>query len=1000
MPITLDFDEEGNVVGQPKEPQEETIGESEVELEKSDFLDVVGSSIHETLLYKAWEGIRKGTLPEPYTLQVAHATLEQVDPDFNLNETLEERQVPQEDRSYFEHVGNSKQFEITYDYYLQDKEDEEILNNAGVLSQLGGGIAALPADPLFLMTTLSTSGLGLAVRALRNPIAANALFGGIYNASSYSVKQMARNKDFSLKDMGIEATAGAIGNVCLYGLGKGASKLFKPIKESVIASITPAIDNMFLQEAGVLKKSSSPLIQQAKRYVWKFFNPTPMWQMYNSGNEQLRKMAPKIYGFRTSNLAGKDALNGIAITERLNLYNGDALKLSEEVYGLREQFIKEGGTGAGFDSEVGLTIADREIDPNTLVGKAAKKIVDFDNKYIQFGEEGIKSERFVLTKELADMPREAFEKAVREGSLPKTNVTANRYIKRKYNEEGIRANMDKVKELLDREILLNNPQWIDNPAEVTKVRRKILTSITGNRASASDTEPFEPQTFWASLAKERQVAISDEVLLENGIIQYDSVTNHLNNLKIGIIDQELDKVAIAEGYKGWRNRSGNKAVNEQYLIDDYEIKARESQGALIEKGLDDEAIKANKENYSYMLRLLNDTEMLLKGTYSKSGWAANLSNMAFFRAARDATTCCYSGMLWAAQIPDIAQIGMREGFSKPVKRMAPFIFKKDTLDKVDRETLYKFLDLLDSSAQANRFVDLGYVPESQRTWVFKPSKDDSLTTKVARKVLTVGVEASNLMTTLYKRNAAQGIYSDLIEACIKSDREFLNKMGINKKQAQTIADLFYKYGDSTKNIKYFDPNNIKDVKLQEQVRASVETLTDEIIASPNAGNVPRMLRGGPGALLFMFVSYPFMLFNNVYKPLLRGDISKSLFATSVAASLALSTARKGIVDYLNDKETDWNDLDTWREVYVYSNLDTHIFDGIEMLWRGVTRGDLLGAVSPSYQWMNNIIQAGHQLCRGKWGTRKQRNLAPPFNFGPLRPFTNWMLYENHKHSSW
>ena len=998
MPITLDFDEEGNVVGQPKERQEETVEESsEVEPEKSDFSDVVGSSIHETLLYKAWEGIRKGTLPEPYTLQVAHSTLEQVDPDFNLNETLEERQVPQEDRSYFEHVRNPKQFEITYDYYLQDKEDEEILNNAGLLSKLGGGIAALPADPLFLMTTLSTSGLGLAVGALRKPIASAALFGGIYNASSYAAKQAVWNRNISLKDMAIEATAGAFANLGLYGLGKGASKLFKPLKESVIASITPAIDNMFLQEAGVLKESSSPLIQQAKRYVWKFFNPTPMWQMYNSGNEQLRKMAPKIYGFRTSNLAGKDALNDIAITERLNLYNGDALKLSEEVYGLREQFIKEGGTGAAFDSEVGLTIAEREIDPNTLVGKAAKKIVDFDNKYIQFGEEGIKSERFVLTKELADMPREAFEKAVREGSLPKTNVTAKRHIKRIYDTEAIDANMDMATELLEREVLLNNPELPESSEEVTKTVDRIINSITGDRPSAfrSETASHQPNA-----SKAREIAITDEVLLERGLIKYDSVTNHINSIKSELVDQELDKIASAEGYKGWRDRSIGNDPNPNYMIDDFELKSREAGGAERRKTRNDDIGKANKENYSYMLRLLNDTEMLLKGTYSKSGWAANLGNMAFFRGARDATTCAYSGMLWAAQIPDIAQIGMREGFSKPLKRMAPFIFKKDTLDKVDRETLYKFLDLLDSSAQANRFVDLGYVPESQRTWVFRPSKDDSQLKNVARNVLTVGVEASNLMTTLYKRNAAQGIYSDLIEACIKSDREFLNKMGINKKQAQTIADLFYKYGDLTKNIKYFDPNNIKDVKLQEQVRASVETLTDEIIASPNAGNVPRMLRGGPGAWLFMFVSYPFMLFNNVYKPLLRGDISKSLFATSVAASLALSTARKGIVDYLNDKETDWDDLDTWKEVYVYSNLDTHIFDGIDMLWRGVTRRDLLGAVSPAYQWMNNIIQVGHQLCRGKLGTRKQRNLFPPFNFGPLRPFTNWMLYENHKHSSW
>lgn len=1270
MPITLDFDEEGEITEEQNNTPEENIENSS----ESDFFTVVGAQLRENGIYQLWKAIKMGKgesffvspTPEEYPrIDLGIELPPDIDPDFNLNETLDHRQVPHEDRSYFEHVRNPEQFETTYDYYLQDKEDEQTLKNAGILQNLGAGVLTFAADPLVYMGLGATNKIGLAVKALRNPVAANALFGGIYSASSYSVKRLADNREFDAQDMAVDTVAGALGGVLLHGMSQGVKKLYSPIKESIKASITPKIDNMFLQEAGVLKKSSSPAIQKAKRFLWEMFNPTPMWQMYNSGNEQLQRLAPKIFGFRTSNLAGKDVINDISISEKLSLYNGDGLKLSEEVYALRDKFIEAGGTGAGFDTEVGLTIAEREIDPNTLVGQAAKKIVDFDNKYVQFGEGELQTERYVLTKELANMPREVFDRKLKENNLKSTlrelvedldhgsynedyarlieseekNITkyldelgeawgegkdiiadkeafqrtkkeyseqsksirseisdlrktikkavsslkrndrkedtlvqkvyraisegsgnrkstadkveqfaslkqenknileeiqtaeelikekqesiinlveqktatknelsertsaqkakvkelkaalrksnqalggyfsylkkqadkneklvnklsevmsegseiensdvyqnlkgiirdiattseeirnyrvdtkkvaalnnlrnkladsiytdsfgtltldtAKRHIKRIYDTEAIDANMDMATELLEREVLLNNPELPES--EVTKTVNRIINSVTGDRPSAfrSETASHQPNT-----SKAREIAVSDEVLLERGFIKYDSVTNHINNIKSELVDQELDKIAVGEGYKGWRDRSIGDDSNPNYLIDDFEIKAQEAGGAERRKTRNEDIGQANKENYSYMLRLLNDTEMLLKGTYSKGGWSENLSNVAFFRGVRDATMCCYSGMLWAAQIPDIAQICMREGFAKPIKRMAPAIFKKDTLSKIERERLYSFLDLLDNSVQATRFVDMGYTPESQRTWLFKPSKDDSLPKRGARKVLTVGIEASNLMTVLLKRNAAQGIYSDLIEACINNRKHLLNRMGINEDQSKIIADLFYKYGDMTKNIKYFDPNNIADVKLRDQIRASVETLTDEIIATPNAGNIPRMLRG-PFSFLFMFVSYPFMLFNNVYKPLLRGDISKNLFATSVAASLALSTARKGIVDYLNGKDTNWEEAETWKEVYTYSNLDTHIFDGIEMLWRGISRRDLLGAVSPAYQWMNNIIQVGHQLCRGKWGTRKQRNLLPPFNFGPLRPLTNPYLHDEHRNT--
>ena len=868
------------------------------------------------------------------------------DPEFNLNSELDEQAIPQEDRKYFEDVKNPYQFETTLEYYRQDKHDEEILNNTSLARRMALELVAAPLDPLTYITGGVARGIKFGSMAVRAAIA-----GAVYSGSSYSMRSAARNA-FDLEELALETAGGAIAGSFLHGLGvKVISPLWKTTKEAVKDAIMPNIDRWFLMENGVLKQAATgrfgTTVQKMKRAVWSMVNPTPELQMYNSGDQLLKDLAPLLFGNRISNLAGKEQVVGITASEKLNLYLGDQLKLGEEINTIRNQFVAEGGSIEAFDREVGSIIITKNVIPETLTGQAAKKIIDFDNKYISL--DSIQSERYVITKELANMPREEFNKLVEGDLVPKTKDTALRYIKREYNNEGIAKNIDTVRELLDREVILNNPQLINKPKEVESIVNEIIAGITGHKPSASDINPFETETFQAKLGKERQVAISDEVMLEMGMLKYDSVVNHFNSLRQLVVEQALDEAAQKVGRKDWRD-----------LMSVYEHKqARSNTGAVFTKEARanqpiekvDMVTASTEEAYSYNLKLLQDIEQLFKGTFGKTGALKNHACLNMVAGIRDLTFAGMSGQLFLSMIPDVATVSLRKGLGHTLKR---FSLPKAQLEKADKETLRRFLDFLDRAVQNNRWLDLGYVPDEMHTgW--------------GRKLAAFQGKYSGVdwLTRVFKETVAEDIYSDIIDACVKNNNtEFLNKMGITEKWHKTIADLFLKYGDLTKNIKYFDPNYITDEGLSRQLRASIETLTNQFVMTPDVGNIPRFLRTEIGSFLYMFASYPYMLYNNVYRPLMRGDIAGNRFASALVASLALSTARKYIADYTNNRESNPKSSEFWKDIVNYSMLSNHIVDGIFSTEKSLTGfRSVTENISPTLAFASNLIRLGEKELR-------------------------------------
>ena len=904
------------------------------------------------------------------------------DPEFDLNSELDEQAIPQEDRKYFEHVKNPYQFETTLEYYRQDEHDKEILNNTSLARRMALELVAAPLDPLTYITGGVARGIKFGSMAVRAAIA-----GAVYSGSSYGMRSATRNA-FDLEELALETAGGAIAGSFLHGLGaKVISPLWKTTKEAVKDAIMPNIDHWFLMENGVLKQAATgrfgTTVQKMKRAVWSMVNPTPELQMYNSGDQLLKDLAPLLFGNRISNLAGKEQVVDITASEKLNLYLGDQLKLGEEINAIRNQFVAEGGSTEAFDREVGSIIITKDVIPETLTGQAAKKIIDFDNKYIKLSS--IQSERYVITKELADMPREEFNKLVEGDLVPKTKDTALRYIKREYNNEGVAKNIDTIRELLDREVILNNPRLINKPKEVESIVNEIIAGITGHKPSTSDINPFETETFQAGLGKERQVAISDEIMLEMGILKYDSVVNHFNSLRQLVVEQALDEAAQKVGHKDWRG-----------LMSIYEHKqARSNTGAVFT-----EAARANQpiekvdmvtasteEAYSYNLKLLQDIEQLFKGTFSKTGALKNHACLNMVAGMRDLTFAGMSGQLFLSMIPDIATVSLRKGLSHTLER---FLLPKAQLEKADKETLRRFLDFLDRAVQNNRWLDLGYVP-------------DEMHTGLGRKLAAFQGKYSGVdwLTRVFKETVAEDVYSDIIDACVKNNNtEFLNKMGITEKWRKTIAEAFTKYGRTDKSIKYFDPNYIKDEGLSRQLRASIETLTNQFVMTPDVGNIPRFLRTEIGSFMYMFASYPYMLYNNVYRPLMRGDIVGNRFASVLIASLALSTARKYIADYTNNRESNPKSSDFWKDIVNYSMLSNHIVDGIFSTGKSLTGfRSVIENISPTLAFASNLIRLGRDVTSrsGRERAKKTvRNMMPGFNLWWARPLTNPLLPQERR----
>lgn len=971
---------------------------------ESSISDIIKAQIRQTnSVYQATKAARLGRLGR-----------NKPDPNFNLNSALDSMDIPDEDKAFFADVASDEQFQIALQYYHDDRADKEILSNVGIAKNLALSVVSGLADPINWIPVSRAIKFGsTAVKA--------AIEGAVVGASGYLIKSKADN-NFSASDMAADAvasglTVGVFAGT-LNGIKKGSSKVINSVKQALKEANLNTERWFQMSNSGLYEVSVGrfgAFKQKAKRVIWQLLENSPAWQMQKSGNSLLEDLSWRLFRNRVSNLKKDKGIIPISAEERLNLYLQEEMVLSEKINNFRTEFINSGGSVSDFNMQVGLTIVKSPINDkgiitinspssNSLVHNAAHEIIKFQHNVLKkakengvlledFGIGAIETDRFVVNEQFAF-----------NNVLPQkpTKTTALGHISRKYNADAIIENPEILSELLRKEKLLNKDI---RPGDPLPENTTEFSSVTGNKIDTSHAI-WNDVTSKGSVTKERKVAVEDAVLLKTGILDYDPVTNHISQFRAIVAQSELNRVAKDVGFMSW-----DDLKNREFIEKSEQIMSR-----LIRKGTDEQTLKANKDALQYNFNLINNVELAFKGQLANTGLLANNQVLKLIDNSKSLQFAMMAGQMALSCIPDAAQLVLRHNFGRGMKRLFSDIQKgvfntaneiiSIGLDKIHlntsaeklREFKFKYskdqvdeaFGFLDACVMRNRFSDLASISS--------PSNNHNVSEKVSRFVSKWS--GMDLIVQSLKKSAAEGEYSCLIKECLKgaeADRNYLNLMGISEKYQKNIADVFNSMGNKENDIYYIDPH-VFSRDLREQLQASMQSIADQTISTAGLGDVPIFLRTSAGSLFFMFKSYPFIIYNNFFRPMLQNDISKSAFAATVAASLSLSAARSLIKNIVNDRETDPTSMNFWKEVFEYSSIDNYIVEHSLLLYdRTFNRKyneDIVSSVSVPIAMLNRLSNTIAGLINGKPNLRTIRNMVPGLNFWWARPATN-PLFESY-----
>ncbi len=960
------------------------------------------------------------------------------DPDFDLDAKLDYEGIPEEGKHRFANVKNQKQFDTAMKYYGQDAADMRTLENEGWVSRLTASITAGVLDPLNHVPWARPF-QALKLMKYGSSAVNTMVTAGIATGLNASVR-MKVNNELEAYDVASEFLAGAV-------IGGGFHKVFGGLSKGLTKAIKYAVDTIDssfkLNADGTLMTESygryGKTLYKANRYVWEMFNNAPASQMRNSGDPVIGEMAGDIFGDRHQNLKGNGVV-GIATDERLDMFYREEAEIAEARTKSREAFVSEGhGTAEDFDEAVSQARANTYVNINTgelrfgrlpeeeqismfeepklqenpiperqvefrfydeehiknmelsstyeiaamsdnpHVLEAAKAETEFWRKIIRrakysgvldeaFGERGISVKRKVLTAEDAVLtPEELLKKSITEvADSEKPNIVALGHIVRKYNADGIYENIGDLKALLYREILLENGSLA--PDEIMKIINGIIPKLTGNDIKAR-AAAFNDLRGSISFTKEREIAIHDSLLLRSGFLKKDSLATGLGLWKQLLIESDLNIIAKKHGYSSWDS-----------LRESYYKKNKETVGAA---SFNKQHAEITKEVHEYNYKLLCDVESLLKGTYGGSAsprvqsWVANVKGM---------TYAAYGGKIFLSMIPDLAGLVFHGGVSS--KTLASFTgaIGKELVPSIAKNK--NAIKLLDSMIQRNRYMDLGV------------TADRNAISKGVRKIVEANDKISfvTYYNSVLKAAARDLIYSNIIEECISNtpNKEALNLFGITENYKIEIANAFRKFGGKTVSGLHYLPINKLEREIADQLMCTVQTSVDQTVMTPRAGNVPRYLRSKFGSMFFMFSTYPYMLYNNIMAPILKGTAVNKHAWTAITTSVGLSMLRKEISDWSDGKKTKRGTKEYWKEVLDYSYVSTHFMNiplqAINTFQGTFNRGkgDIVGSTSAPIKFVNDMFGIMNSLCTKKFKGKGKaiRNRLPIVNTWGLRPFTN------------
>lgn len=956
--------------------------------ESSSFGSVVGASFRQynTIysLYKAFSVGRFGSL---------------VEDDVDVSAEFQKRGIVGEDRDFFKDVKNYDQLNSALEFYYQDKADKKILSDASIASNIAAGLVTGIADPINWIP------VGRALKFGSSLVRAG-IEGSVIGLANASVRGKANNR-LDVEDVATETIAAGIGSVLFAGAVKGAGKVvnsstFARTQKAVKEMLTPVTDRWFEFEGNELFQKSVRTFgivkEKATQLVKNIVFNSPYEKMRNSGDTTLATVGKLLFRDRVRT-PSKDEFFGITAEERLSLWRFEEHKLAEEVNALREKFVSEGGQADVFNktlmrilnsTPIGGAPQKNLLSENSYVDEAAnrmhtlfKSVIEagkaFDALPENFAKKGVEiDDKIVVTRELADLSYDEFIKKIETGNFEKTSELSKGYVTRSWDTTAVYENLDKVRDLLAREIKLNNPDITS--AKMEQVINHIVANISDSGVKSLD-DAFSSLPAWVNIKRSRIVAIEDEVLQDLGLIHFDPVEPALRFWRGIIVESELNRVAQEAGAKGWAD-----------LKAQYQKQNTVASGAKIielrERGIsaDDAAVEMRRfaEEKSRNLSLLNDVENLFKGKYGGNTpqWIDGLKSIQYASQA---------GQLALSMMTDPAMLMLRVNAGRSIKRflgagqnavisLAQKILPDnsaqwlESMKTHDKNLVQKAFGFLDRALMQNRFDDLAGGSQG-----------------LAR--ITNELTGVNALTRSLKRTAAEEIYSTILTESLKetgADAKFLQQCGITADARKEIVKAFAERGVKNDDLLFLDLDALT-LKTADTIRASVQTLVEQTFLTPGLGNVPLALRNSVGSFFFMFKTYPFLLYNEVFLPLFRGDIKVSKFAAATAGTLALSTTRKMLVDYVNDRDTDFDDPRTWREIFEYSALSTFITDAAELGYDLFHGTPVSSGVSPTLSWLQNVTNTVTSLLNGRrkektW--RRARNLTPGLNWWWARPITN------------
>lgn len=985
-----------------------------------------------------------------------------IDPNFDLKKSLDAAKIAEEDRKFFSAVTNQKQFDNALEYLQQDKIDEQILSDTSLSRKMIYGLVTGVADPInwIPIGRALKFGTPLVKLGIEGAIIGglNATERGYVNNDMDAWNISLEAASVGLANVMLVGAGRGVVNVFK---SSEFQSIKKGIKEAVTPDVSRwfEMENGELKEVSVGKYGKYK--QKAKRWVWEAFNNSPTSQMYNSGDPLLKELAPLIFRERHTNLR-EDKVVPISNEEAMSLQAYKELEMADNTAIHRDKYIEEGGIPEDFEKGVAdgirntyvnintgeilygvllkseqlnilsylkkprkkkdakvkkgqheLGLYDEEhienfgvstkfeelaVPDNAHIKNAIKEYVEFWRPIIkrakdanildrEFGEGGVKATRKALTPELANLPADKVLKAEFE-----TNIVSLGHVVRHYNSYGIYSNISDARAILYREIYLNDKKL--SPDQINSIIDEMLPKLVDRNVNVRKSA-FENVSSKAKFTKEREVAISDAVLSKLEYLDDNAIGLNKGLWRPLLAEIELDRTARNVGFKSWNDlkdvyvKRVNQGIGKGITKESVNIpNDKEAAKKFIDENVDFKAA-SNEEAHSYNLELLNATEDLLRGEFGKESYLKDNRILNWLANTKAVRYVEYGGQLFLSCVLDSAALVLKAGISKDIQQLFKGAAKR-FFTPLSKQEIKESISFVDRMIQKTRFSDLGYDADNV-PFLEKATRFTDKWTGTTR------------ITRVLKETIAEYEYSKIIKECLKkedADRDFLNKRGITSAYQKLVIDSYRKYGSRDGKLRYIPLSKIEDRSLSDTLRCVAQSLAEQTIQTPGIGDVPRFLRSGVGSFLFMFKSYPFLIYNNVIRPALAAKTPEHHIIQWGLTSVALSCVREDLVDMLNDRETDHTSFKYWRSVFDYASLGAHIFDAASSMEKTVTSNFGTSATSQwstTSSWIDDTIDIVKSIVmpNRKVNWRKIRNRMPGINYWWARPFTNPLLPEQN-----